>query len=65
MNQEQAAEFGPRLRAFIDAKIISEAVARALPPNQRTAIENLSQGQINTIIEVHSAVGPIMIPNFI
>jgi hypothetical protein len=62
---EQQAEFGPRLQAFINAKIISEAVARELPPNQRQAIENLSSGQVGTIIEVHNAVGPIMVPKFI
>jgi hypothetical protein len=63
--QAQQAEFGSNLQAFVNAKIISEPVAHTLAPNQREAIENLSQAQVSTVIEVHNAVGPVMVAKFI
>lgn len=51
--------YGPKLQALIEGNCISTGRADGLTPTQKDAIENLSQAQIETLIQVQAAVGPV------
>lgn len=64
MNEGQPG-LSDNLQAFVSAGIISDNAAHLLPDPQKTAIQNLSQSEIDTIISVHEKVGAILSPCFI
>ena len=52
-------EYSSNLQALIDGNCISTERADELTQSQTAAIENLTQSQIETLIEVQAAVGPV------
>jgi hypothetical protein len=51
---------GPKLQILIDGGCIERQVAMELSPQQLASIEALSYAQIGTLVDVRSAVGPVM-----
>lgn len=54
-----AGQTGPNLQALIDGGCLKANLVNTLSDAQRTAIENLSNSQIQTLIEVRRLVGTI------
>ena len=52
-------EDGPNLKALIAGKCVPKASLTGFTPEQRTAIERLTDDQIKTLIEVRRLVGPV------
>ena len=49
--------FGPNLKALVDAGCIDEKRVDRLTPAQRDEIEKLRREEISTLIDVHEKVG--------
>lgn len=56
---------GAKLQALVDGKCIKSRAAAELPAEQKAAIENLTQDQINTCIDVRRLVGEVHTADFI
>ena len=50
---------GPKLQALINGNCISSQRAEELGPTQKAAIEDLTQTQIEVLIQVQAAVGAV------
>jgi hypothetical protein len=50
---------GPNLQALVNGNCINSEAAGGLSDTQKAAIENLTQAQIATLIQVQAAVGEI------
>jgi fumarylacetoacetate (FAA) hydrolase family protein len=54
-----AAQTGPNLQALIAGQCLKAHLVDTLTDAQKTAIENLSHSQIQTLVEVRQLVGAI------
>jgi hypothetical protein len=56
---------GPNLQALIAGDCIGDDKVMNLSPQQLDAIENLTQAQIEVLIQVRQAVGPVYVAKMI
>jgi hypothetical protein len=62
---KEAAETGQNLQALIAGQCLKAHLVNTLSDAQKTAIENLSNSQIQTLVEVRRLVGTIEGSDFI